>query len=428
MFFKQLFDPASFSYTYLIADDTTHEAVLIDPVLEQAERDLKLLREHGLSLRYTLETHVHADHITAALAIKQATQAQSAVARDCSAQGYDRYLDDGNVILFGHEEIFVIATPGHTPGSVSYLWRDRLFTGDTLLIGGCGRTDFQNGSAAALYRSVVEKLFKLDDQILVYPGHDYKGRRVSSIGEEKQFNARLSGNSLDVFVEIMNNLSLPMPTRIHEAVPANLSGGISQAKAADSSSEQAAPPQAVALRSVSPLQLSEVSQSANLHILDVRTPAEFASLHIPGSFNIPLDRLDPDMLKASIGAEAEIYCVCQTGTRSQLAADMLRASAFRRVVHVDGGTNAWVAAGLPVERSAKRTISLERQVRIAAGFLVLLGILTGALLHPAGYWFAGAIGAGLAYAGLANFCGMSMLLARMPWNQRHAKSALDASN
>lgn len=428
MFFKQLFDPVSFSYTYLIADDTTHEAVLIDPVLEQAERDLKLLREHGLSLRYTLETHVHADHITAALAIKQATQAQSAVARDCNAQGYDRYLDDGNVILFGHEEILVIATPGHTPGSVSYLWRDRLFTGDALLIGGCGRTDFQNGSAVALYRSVVEKLFKLDDQILVYPGHDYKGRRVSSIGEEKQFNARFTGKSRDEFVEIMNNLGLPMPKRIHEAVPANLSGGVSQVNAAESSTEQAALPITVTLRSVSPLQLSEVAASANMHILDVCTPAEFAALHIPGSFNVPLDRLDPDMLKATIGTEAEIYCVCQTGTRSQLAADMLRAAAFRRVVHADGGTNAWVAAGLPVERSAQRTISMERQVRIAAGLLVLLGVLAGALLHPVGYWFAAAIGAGLAYSGLANFCGMSILLARMPWNQPHARRAPSPSS
>ena len=145
MFFKQLFDPASSTLTYLIADDSNHEAVLIDPVAEQIERDVHLLREHGLALKYTLETHVHADHVTAAHALKEATGAQTAVCRDCNAQGYDRLLTDGDVILFGHEEILTIATPGHTPGSVSYLWRDRVFTGDTLLIGGCGRTDFQNG-------------------------------------------------------------------------------------------------------------------------------------------------------------------------------------------------------------------------------------------------------------------------------------------
>ncbi|HKB62750.1 MAG TPA: MBL fold metallo-hydrolase, partial [Burkholderiales bacterium] len=140
MFFKQLFDPASSTLTYLIADDSDHEAVLIDPVTEQVERDVRLLREHGLALKYTLETHVHADHVTAAHALKEATGAQTAVCRDCNAQGYDRLLRDGDVILFGHEEILTIATPGHTPGSVSYLWRDRVFTGDTLLIGGCGRT------------------------------------------------------------------------------------------------------------------------------------------------------------------------------------------------------------------------------------------------------------------------------------------------
>jgi glyoxylase-like metal-dependent hydrolase (beta-lactamase superfamily II)/rhodanese-related sulfurtransferase len=345
MFFKQLFDPASSTLTYLIADDSDHEAVLIDPVTEQVERDVRLLREHGLALKYTLETHVHADHVTAAHALKEATGAQTAVCRDCNAQGYDRLLRDGDVILFGHEEILTIATPGHTPGSVSYLWRDRVFTGDTLLIGGCGRTDFQNGSAEALWTSITEKLFALDEQILVYPGHDYKGRRVSSIGEEKRFNARVAGKTREEFLSIMNNLNLPMPARIHEAVPANLEGGAGQPAAASAFAQPK-----VAVQSVSAKQLAEALGVPGVHLLDVRTPGEFEASRIAGAINLPLDRLDPAALLASIGPNDPVYVVCQTGTRSQFAAAELRAAGFSRVVHVDGGTNAWAVADLPMER------------------------------------------------------------------------------
>ncbi len=347
MFFKQLFDPASSTLTYLIADDASHEAVLIDPVTEQLERDVRLLREHGLALMYTLETHVHADHVTAAQALKQATGARTAVCRDCLAQGYDRLLRDGDVILFGHEEILTIATPGHTAGSVSYLWRDRVFTGDTLLIGGCGRTDFQNGSAEALWASITEKLFALDEQILVYPGHDYKGRRVSSIGEEKRFNARVAGKTREEFLSIMNNLNLPIPARIHEAVPANLEGGAGQPAVASALGQ-------VAVQSVSAKQLAEALRAPGIHLLDVRTPGEFEAVRIAGAANVPLDQLDPAALLASLSPEDPLYVVCQTGTRSQFAAAELRAAGFRRVVHVDGGTNAWTVAGLPVVRGPVR--------------------------------------------------------------------------
>ena len=352
MFFRQLFDPASSTLSYLVADDANHEAILIDPVVEQAERDVRLLREHGLTLKYTLETHVHADHVTAAQALKQATGARTAVCRDCNAQGYDVLLDDGDVILFGHEEILTIATPGHTPGSVSYLWRDRVFTGDTLLIGGCGRADFQNGSADALWSSITEKLFRLDDQILVYPGHDYKGRRVSSIGEEKRFNARVAGKTREEFLAIMSNLGLPMPARIHEAVPSNLGAGADQPGVATASEQWAALENRVAAQNVSARQLAELLRAPGVHLVDVRTPAEFDAVRIAGAVNLPLDRLDPAALLRRFGAEATLYCVCQTGTRSQLAAATLRSAGFTRVVHVDGGTNAWAMAGLPVVRGA----------------------------------------------------------------------------
>lgn len=435
MFFRQLFDPASSTYTYLVADDTTHEAVIIDPVIERLERDMALLRENALMLRYTLETHVHADHVTGALAIKQASlgaggadaahDTRTAVSRDCNAQGYDRYLSDGDVILFGHEEILVIATPGHTPGSVSFLWRDRVFTGDALLIGGCGRTDFQGGSAPVLYRSITQKLFTLDEQLLVYPGHDYKGRRVSSIGEEKQFNARVAGKSEAEFVETMNSLNLPAPKRIHEAVPANLAGGATltpeQAVSLSGASLAGNSPQVDSSRSVSAQQFAAIWQleprPPRTRLIDVRTPAEFETVRISGAENLPLDRLEPAKLMAQGGKEQTIYCVCQTGTRSQIAAERLRAIGLRRVIHVDGGTNAWQGAGLPLLQGDRRIISLERQMRIAAGGLIVLGVVIGALWHPAGYALSALIGLGLVYAGASNSCGMTMVLAKMPWNQ-----------
>ncbi len=224
MLFKQLFDTTSSTYTYLLAADSG-EAVLIDPVYEQVERDLAVLREHNLTLAWVLDTHVHADHVTGAKALKIATGAQTAVGDGCNASGFDHPLHDGDELRFGDEVIRVIGTPGHTHGSVSYAWRDRVFTGDALLIGGCGRTDFQAGDAKTLFDSITDKLFAMTDETLVYPGHDYNGRRVSSIGEEKALNPRLAGKSKEEFVAIMDGLNLPMPRLISIAVPANLVGG-----------------------------------------------------------------------------------------------------------------------------------------------------------------------------------------------------------
>lgn len=224
MIFRQLFDTPSSTLTYLIADDRG-AAVIIDPVLEQAEQYLELLKELKLTLVWALDTHIHADHITGADVLKQRTGATTVIAASCGASGYDRQLADGEILVFGDESLRVIATPGHTPGSLCYLWRDRLFTGDTLMINACGRTDFQRGSSTEMYRSITQKLFILPDETQVYPGHDYKGRRVSSIGEEKVLNLRIAGKSEQEFCDIMDNLNLATPKRMHEAVPANLLGG-----------------------------------------------------------------------------------------------------------------------------------------------------------------------------------------------------------
>lgn len=225
MSFRQLFDPESSTYTYILADAERREAVIVDPVRVHCERDLAVLSQMGMKLVWILETHVHADHVTGARALKLRTGARTAVSTHCGATGFDRLIDEGELIVFGDEVVRALATPGHTPGSTCYLWRDRLLTGDTLLIGGCGRTDFQKGSAEALYDSITGKVFALPDDTLVYPGHDYHGRRVSTIGEEKASNPRLAGKTREEFVQIMNSLDLPEPKQIRVAVPANLEGG-----------------------------------------------------------------------------------------------------------------------------------------------------------------------------------------------------------
>ena len=227
--FKQLFDPVSSTLTYLIGDAVSKEAVIIDPVEGQSARDLALLASLGLKLVCIVDTHVHADHVTGAAVLKAATGAVAAVGMACEAPGYERQLVGGDRIGFGNQIIHVIATPGHTPGSLTFQWRDRLFTGDALLIGGCGRTDFQNGSADQLYSSVTGNVFTLPDETLVYPGHDYQGRRVSSVGEEKLLNPRFAGKTREQFIALMGALNLPRPKLIDVAVPANKRAGESHA-------------------------------------------------------------------------------------------------------------------------------------------------------------------------------------------------------
>jgi sulfur dioxygenase len=223
--FRQLFDEDSGTLTYLLADPMTGEAVLIDTVREHVDGYLAMLDEMNLQLVWLLETHVHADHITGAALLRERTGARTVTGQAAGAGCADVKAGDGHAIVFGNEVIRVIPTPGHTPGCVTYHWRERLFTGDALLIGGCGRTDFQGGDAGTLYDSITCRLFNQRDETLVYPGHDYKGMRVSCIGQERTTNPRLAGRSRTEFIRLMNELDLPRPRRIDEALPANLRCG-----------------------------------------------------------------------------------------------------------------------------------------------------------------------------------------------------------
>jgi sulfur dioxygenase len=227
MIFRQLLEPLSNTYTYLLGCPETGQALLVDPVVNAMDRDLGLLQELGLRLAWTVETHVHADHITAARHLKERAGSRIAAPAPERVPCADLAVEDGMPLQLGSVTLRGLHTPGHTDGHFAFLLDDRVFTGDALLIDGCGRTDFQNGDAPALYRSVTQKLFSLEGETLVYPAHDYAGRHVSSIAQEKQRNPRLGGGkTLEEFQQIMASLNLPYPKFIDYAVPGNRQCGV----------------------------------------------------------------------------------------------------------------------------------------------------------------------------------------------------------
>lgn len=220
--FRQLFDHASCTYTYLIADPVINAAILVDPVLEQVDRDLKLLDELGLTLQFCLETHIHADHVTGTGKLRDIAGCLGIVPQGAQASCADRYIQDLELLELGKVIIQALATPGHTDNHMAYMVNGNLIlTGDALLIRGCGRTDFQGGDAGTLYDTITQRLFTLPDTTLVYPGHDYRGFTASTIGEEKQWNLRIVGRDRDSFVQFMSHLDLPDPKKMMEAIPAN---------------------------------------------------------------------------------------------------------------------------------------------------------------------------------------------------------------
>jgi glyoxylase-like metal-dependent hydrolase (beta-lactamase superfamily II)/rhodanese-related sulfurtransferase len=323
----QLFDVASSSYTYVLFDDSTREALIIDPVDEQIERDLAVLREHSLKLLWTVETHAHADHITSAAQLAELAGARTAAPSGCSIHTAAVQLKHGDVLRFGQEQVTALHTPGHTAGSMSFLWRNHVFTGDTLLINGCGRTDFQSGSPEALYYSLTQVLFALPNATTVWPGHDYQGRTHTTIGNEKLSNPRIAGKSLAEFRAIMEGLQLPRPKRIDEALPANLSSG--QRHDASSSAPGQLRPAAGYAGDVSP-QLAHRWWSAGEAVLvDVRTDAEREWVgFVPGAVPLawkqwPGMAFNPDFdagLLAAVPAGKKVVLLCRSGVRSIAAA------------------------------------------------------------------------------------------------------------
>jgi len=350
MIFRQLFDRDSCTYTYLLADETTGDAVLIDPVRELVERDEQLLSELGLTLRYTLETHVHADHVTGSGLLRQRLGSKSVVAEAGGAACADVQANHGDFIRFGTLALEVRRTPGHTDGCVSFVDHGgkRVFTGDTMLIRGCGRTDFQQGSPAKLYNSVHTQIFTLPDDFAVYPGHDYKGRTSSTVGEEKMHNARLGGGkSESEFQVIMDNLKLAYPKKLDVAVPANLKCGLLPGDSADADAAWAPIQRVGPVPEVKPAWVA--AHLGQFQLVDVRRLDEYVGAlgRVPGSQLAPLPNLDA----AAEGWDpsAPIVVVCRSGGRSGRAAVTLEQKGFQHVASMEGGMLAWNDAALTIE-------------------------------------------------------------------------------
>lgn len=356
MLFRQLFDPESSTYTYLLADETTREAVIIDPVLEQVERDTALLEDLGLRLVYALDTHVHADHVTALGTLREKTGCKTVLSERAGVGCADVLVKDGDRLRFGRHEIEVRETPGHTNGCLTYVTGDQsmAFTGDALLIRGSGRTDFQQGDARTLYRSVREKIFTLPDSTLLYPGHDYKGRTVTSVGEEKRHNPRLGeGKSEEDFVRIMDELQLAYPKKIDVALPANLFCGVPRSLPV---TPEPRPEASWAPIEVSPGGLPEISAewvASNVNaarVVDVREADELRGElgKIPGCEHVPLATVG--QVAREWSRDMPIVLVCRSGGRSGKAALELGGMGFTKVASMRGGMMGWNELKLPVER------------------------------------------------------------------------------
>ena len=355
MTFRQLFDAQSSTYTYLLGDAASGEAVLIDPVLEQVRRDLGIVRDLGLKLVATIDTHVHADHVTGAAALRQRTHAQVLVAKAANAQGADRLLEDGDTVPFGAHHLRVMSTPGHTAGCITLVTDDghMAFTGDCLLIRGTGRTDFQGGSAEQLFDSAHRRIFSLADDCLLYPGHDYRGLTVSSVAEEKRCNPRVGG-AIDVgdFTGHMRHLNLPHPKLIDLAVPANLRCGAVETLAAFTSDPDWAPLDysVTGVWEVAPEWLEAHPGAAQ--VIDVREAEEFSGPmgHVPGARLIPLAQLSDRI--AELDRARPVVAVCRSGSRSAQACVLLVKAGFERVANLAGGMLRWRGQGYRVEGGA----------------------------------------------------------------------------
>jgi glyoxylase-like metal-dependent hydrolase (beta-lactamase superfamily II)/rhodanese-related sulfurtransferase len=355
LLFRQLFDAGTGSFTYLLADVPSRQGVIIDTVFEQHDRDLALINELGIELVASIDTHAHADHVTGSWLMHEASGCAIGLAAAARAENVSLPLAHGDRLTFGGRWLEVRATPGHTNGCLSYVLDDQslAFSGDALLVRGCGRCDFQQGNAHSLYRSITEQILSLPDSCLLYPGHDYTGRSVTSVAEEKAFNARLGGNASERdFVGHMENMKLPHPHKIAEALPGNMRSGKPHATAKGSAPAWAPLSRSYAgLPELSPAWV--VAHQSEVTLLDVRSAEEFNGPdgRVAGSLLIPLPELESR--SGELPADRPLVVVCHSGSRSALATQQLLKAGRQRVANLRGGLSRWVAEGYRLDGASQ---------------------------------------------------------------------------
>ncbi len=345
MIFRQLFDSVSGTYSYLLASRSGGEALIIDPVLEKVDRYLQLISELNLRLVKAVDTHLHADHITGLGALRDRTHCITVMGENTKADVVSMRLAEGDKLTIEGVSMDVLYTPGHTDDSYSFVMRDRVFTGDTLLIRGTGRTDFQNGDARAQYESLFGKLLRLPDETMVFPAHDYKGDTVSTIGEERRYNPRLQVKSADDYVALMANLKLPNPKMMDVAVPSNMKIGLAQ--------------QEIARRgwALDAMQAIKLVGRPDIAFVDLREISE-RNKHgsIPDSLHAPYGDLQDNIRAGGIlrelarATDKRIVFYCAFGERSAMAVQAAQDAGLMSAVHVEGGIDAWKRAQGPLSR------------------------------------------------------------------------------
>lgn len=389
-------------YSYAASSDK--EALIIDPHISLLEEYKRYLDNKQLKLKFIIDTHTQADHFSLAAVLKKELKVPVVMGEKAASEVADKRIKEGDEIAIGSAVFKVIYTPGHTDDAVSIYGEGRIFTGDVLLVGSVGRTDFQNGSPELMF-DTLQKLKALPDGTILLPGHDYHEKRSSTIGKEKRDNPFLREGDREAFIANMRSKNNPKPFNIDNIIRVNQKG------------------EAAALEMITPRDAEILlKKDSTTKLLDVRSIFEFTQTHIKDSLNVPLDTLSAKIGELS-QSKQKFIVLCRTGNRSPMAADMLVQSGLQGIKVMDGGITRWQKERLPVEKG-EGGISLERQVRFIAGSLVLLGIILAWLIHWAFIGIPIFVSCSLIFSGLTDNCLMGMLLMKLPYNKKLYKAKL----